>query len=77
VNNWASTKISLGAQNAFFAFGRTRREQPVETRKKKRRSGEWIDAFAFFYCPDAVLAKTVLVSRRSRAAVRGICFSAD
>jgi hypothetical protein len=46
-------------------------------KEKSVNPGERIDAFAFFYCPDAVLAKTVLASRRSRAAGGGICFSAD
>jgi len=45
--------------------------------KKSADPGEWIDAFCVFLLSHAVLAKTVLASRRSRAAVGGVCLSAD
>jgi hypothetical protein len=70
----------LAPANAFGICIRTQvtgPSKPVLVEKKSADPGERIDAFAFFYCPDAVLAKTVLTSRRSRAAVGGICFSAD
>jgi hypothetical protein len=49
----------------------------VSDLKKSADPGERIDAFCVFLLSLAVLAKIVLVSRRSRAAVGGICFSAD
>jgi hypothetical protein len=81
-NDLTSTEINLGAalKMLFGIWMRRWLTGPSKSFFKKRKSvnpGEWIDAFAFFYCPEAVLAKTVLASRRSRAAVGGICFSAD
>jgi len=78
--NLTSTKINLGASKCFRHLNAPGGHGSVETRsdlKKSADPGERIDAFAFFYCPKAVLAKSVLTSRRSRAAVGGICFSAD
>src|SRR4029079_19272072 len=73
--------INPGASKCLSAIAcacsKTEPSKPVFGSEKSADPGERIDAFAFFYCPDAVLAKSVLASRRSRAAVRGICFSAD
>jgi hypothetical protein len=69
----------VARQNAFRHLDAPAGNRSAETRfgfekEKSVNPGERIDAFAFFYCPDAVLAKTVLTSRRSRAAFCGICF---
>jgi hypothetical protein len=75
--NLTSTKINLGASKCFRHSNApaTGLSKPVSDQKKSADPGEWIDAFAFFYYPEAILAKTVLASRRStRGSWRNLFF---
>jgi len=78
--NLTSTKINLGAPKCLRHLDAPKGSGFVENslRSEKKRRSRGVDRrFCVFLPSHAVLAKTVLASRRSRAAVGGICFSAD